>query len=196
MGRRTTLTKTHKPLTLTLGLAVSTSTQSLQICIISGAIEQYKAWKTIRRWSAKKRFSTFTFPWGFFFLVILVSPLRTPYFWRSLIQVQRSCVQCEIQLPWFKGEAHLPGTERRRWSDDSETGTEAVLPSAPEPQSNPLEFHHRRSSSHKSGNTWGREILRFKVCIFPLALLIPCKIELSFFHCSAVMCETNALAVC
>lgn len=173
-----------KPLTLILGLAVLTqpllSVFRYVAGIITGAIKQHKVWKTIRRWSAKKRFLNFyvSLRLSFFFQLFFFfsPPMHAPCFWRSVIQVQRSCVQCEIQhLPCLKGEAHLPGTKRRRWSDGSETGTEAVLPSAPEPQSNPLEFHHRRSSLHKSGNTWGREILCFKVCIFPLVLFIPYK---------------------
>lgn len=54
-------------------------------------------------------------------------------------------------------ETHLPGTRRRRWSGDNEPGTAEAPPSAPEPRSNPQQFHHRRSSWRKSGSTWGNK---------------------------------------
>lgn len=181
----------NQPLSLILGLAVLTQPLSVRYmaAIITGAIKQYEAWKTIRRRSARKKIFNFYVSLRLFLLFLFFFFLALPCFWGSLSQVQRSCVQCEIQhIPYHKGEAHLPGTKQRRWSDDSEPGTAVVLPSAPEPQSNPLEFHHRRSSWHKSGNTWGREILCFTVCIYPLALFIPYEMELFFLHCLAVVC--------
>lgn len=64
------------------------------------------------------------------------------------------CVFCEIQqLYCLEGGTNLRGTKRRRWSGDSEPETAEVPLSAPEPQSNLLKFHHRRSSWHKSGST-------------------------------------------
>lgn len=116
-----------------------------------------------------------------YFFPFCSSPTHTPCFRRFLIhlqsewvqKVQRSCVQWEIEdLTCLWGEAHLPGTKQKRWSGDSEKGTEEVLLSAPEPQSNLLEFHHRRNSWHKSGSTWGREIAYFKLCIFPTVAVI------------------------
>ncbi len=90
-------------------------------------------------------------------------------------------------------ETHLRGTKRRRWSGDSEPGTAEVPPSAPEPQSNPLQFHHRRSSWRKSGSTWGKKtegtflytffLLCFPQYVWMLLFLFLCTSTWSVFSC-------------
>lgn len=71
---------------------------------------------------------------------------------------QRAGVFFQIQQSRCpEGETHLRGTKRRRWSGDSEPGTAEAPPSAPEPQSNPQQFPHRRSSWRISGSTWGKK---------------------------------------